>query len=468
MDGALKVIADFVADTDPASLAGSTVKAVTRRVVDSVGCGAGGFLSEPARITRAVGRGVGGPLVASVYGESEPVLVDYAALANGTANRYLDFNDFGLSGHPSDMIPAMLAMAEAKGASGSEVIAAIYIAYEIATVLAERVPPTGGWDQGIYSSLGVAGGLSKIMGLSHQQTSHALSLAIVPSLPLRVTRFGELSDWKAAAVPHASMTASLATRLAAEGMTGPAEPFEGRSGLFQQAWAPFEFSLGGVSPSAIERSSIKSYGACYWGQVALDIAARVREEVDVSAIESIDIATTDAAFRTIGGGGDDHDQKWRPSTRETADHSMPFLVASMLDRGVIDERTFEGLHDPARLRIMDRIIVRESSKLTARSTRDQCPTSFTVTLAGGSILSWEQDVPKGHRANPMSDDEVARKSAAFLARVLPDDEAAALSGAMWALKEQSDLRAIGSAFRNFGTDPPGATGGTEGLDAVPA
>lgn len=449
MDGALKVIADFVADTDPASLAGSTVKAVTRRVVDSVGCGAGGFLSEPARMTRAVGRGVGGPLVASVYGESKPVLVDYAALANGTANRYLDFNDFGLSGHPSDMIPAMLAMAEATGASGAEAIAAIYIAYEIATVLAERVPPTGGWDQGIYSSLGVAGGLSKIMGLSRQQTAHALSLAIVPSVPLRVTRFGELSDWKAAAVPHATMTASLATRLAGEGMTGPPEPFEGRFGLFEQAWVPFKYSLGGVFPSAIERSSIKGYGACYWGQVAIDIAARLREEIDVSTIQSIDIATTDAAFRAIGGGVGDHAQKWRPVTRETADHSMPFLVASMLDRGVIDERTFEDLDDRARVGLMDRITVRDDAQLTGRSARDQCPTKFTITLIDGSTLSREQDVPKGHPLNPMSDIEVAEKSEAFLSRVLPESEARALSEAMWHLKDQGDLAAIGAAFRAF-------------------
>lgn len=450
MDAPLQVIVDFVADTDPASLAESTVKEVVRRVVDSVGCGAGGFPSGPARMARAVGRGVGGPLVASVYGQSEPVLVDFAALANGTANRYLDFNDFGISGHPSDMIPAMLAMAEATGVSGTDVIAAIYIAYEIATVLAERVPPTGGWDQGIYSSLGVAGGLSKVMGLTRQQTAHALSLAIVPNVPLRVTRFGELSDWKAASVPHASMTATLATRLASEGMTGPPDPFQGRYGLFEQAWEPFEFSLGGVCPSAIERSSLKSYGACYWGQVAIDLAARLREEVDVTTIESIDIATTDAAFRAIGGGVGDREQKWRPGTRETADHSMPFLVASMLGRGVIDEQTFEGLDDQARHELMDRISVRDSVELTARSTRDQCPTSFTITLTNGRALSREQDVPKGHPLNPMDDREVAEKSAAFLARVLPGPEAEGLSDALWGLGDQPDLAAIGAAFRRFG------------------
>ena len=451
MDATLEVIVDFVVDTVPDLLPEGTVREVTRRVVDAVGCGAGGYLSPPARMARAVGQGVEGPLVASVYGEAEPVLVDFAAFANGTANRYLDFNDFGVSGHPSDMIPSILAMAEATGVRGTEVITAVYIAYEIATVLAESVPPTGGWDQGIYSSLGVAGALSKIMNLSRQQTAHALSLAIVPSLPLRVTRFGELSDWKAASVPHATMTATLATRLAAEGMTGPPEPFHGRYGLFEQAWSPFKLSLGRTFPSAVERTSLKSYGACYWAQVALDIAAQLRREVDVKTIRSIDIATTEVAFRTIGGGAADSAQKWRPATRETADHSMPFLVASMLQRGAIDERTFEDLDDGGRHGLMDRITVRGSPDLTACSARDQCPTSFTVTL-DGEVDTWTRDqvVPRGHPQHAMSDVEVAAKADAFLSSVLPPKEAERLNERLWTLKDQVDIKYLGAAFRRFG------------------
>lgn len=451
MDATLARIVDFVEGVDPRGLPPGTVSEVIRRVVDAVGCGAGGYRSRPAAITRAVTRGVGGPLVASVYGEAEPSLVDFAALANATANRYLDFNDFGSSGHPSDMIPAVLAVAEATGASGADVVASVYIAYEIAAVLAESVPPTGGWDQGAYSTLGVAGALSKLLGLSRERTAHALSLAVVPNLPLRVTRFGELSEWKAAAVPHATMAATFATRLASEGMTGPPAPFEGRYGLFEQAWEPFDLRLGGVFPSAIERSSLKRFGACYWAQVAIDIVAELRTRFEVSGIEAVEVLVPDAAHRAIGGGVGDGAQKWRPPTRETADHSMPFLVATALLDGDIGERSFEDLGERERLALMDRIAVREEPALTERATRDRCPTRVSVVLEDGTVHSCEQDFPTGHPENPMSDAAVAEKFSGFVGEVLSGADAQRLSELLWGLNELDDLREVGALFRRFGS-----------------
>ena len=457
MDATLAKIVDFVESVDAGALPDATVREVVRHVVDTVGCGAGGYRSGPAEATRRVARGAGGALTASVYGEQDRVLVDFAALANGTANRYLDFNDFGSSGHPSDMIPAVLALAEATGASGRDVVASVYIAYEIATVLAESVPPTLGWDQGIYSSLGVAGALSKLLGFDRERTANALSLAIVPSVPLRVTRFGELSEWKAASVPHATMTASFATRLAGEGMSGPPEPFEGRYGLFEQVWDAFDLRLGGVFPSAVERSSLKRFGACYWGQVAIDIAVGLWEGADLARVASVDIATSGAAYRAIGGGVGDREQKWRPPTRETADHSMPFLVATALIDGAIRESSFDDLAEPARLGLMDRIDVREDEALSARSTRDRCPTRLVIEFDDGSAVEREQDFPMGHPENPMSDRVVAEKFLGFVELVLTAADATRLSELLWGLAELPNLNEVGAIFRRFGTGSPAET-----------
>lgn len=453
MDATLRALVDFVESVDPRSLPEETTRQAVRHVVDTVGCGAGGFASEPARIAREVTRGAGGALVASAYGEHTPTLVDAVAFSNATANRYLDFNDFGSSGHPSDMIPAVLAMAEAVGASGADVVAGVCIAYAIATDLAEAVPPTGGWDQGVFSSLGVAGALAKIMRLSPQQTAHALSLAIVPSLPLKVTRYGELSAWKAAAVPHASMTATFAARLARAGMEGPAAPFEGRFGMFEQAWEAFELPLGDRALRAIERSSLKRFGACYWGQVAIDIATGLREQVDPATVTAIDVATSEAAHRTIGGGVGDAAEKWRPATRETADHSMPFLVASALRDGRIDDATFadDRLTDPGLHRLMDVTRVVADEALSARATRDRCPTRIRVTLADGSVLEREQDVPHGHPERPMSDADVTAKFEGLIGRVLPAAAAADLAHRLWDLPRLGDLRDVGTLFRRFRT-----------------
>ncbi|SDG81425.1 MmgE/PrpD family protein [Microbacterium pygmaeum] len=454
MDTTLERLVDFVDSVETRHLAPQTVEQVVRHVVDTVGCGAGGFRSEPAAIARSVVEGTGGPLVASVYGQPEKILVDCAGFVNGAANRYLDFNDFGSSGHPSDMIAVVLAAAEATRAGGSEVVAGVYTAYEVATTLAESVPATGGWDQGIFSSLGVAAGLARVFGLSRQQTANALSLAIVPSAPLKVTRYGQLSEWKAAAVPHASMTASFATRLARAGMTGPPEPFEGKFGLFEQVWEPFDLRLGSAVPSAIERSSLKRFGACYWGQVAIDIVTRLRVGLDLERVESIEVVTCDSAYRAIGGGVGDHDAKWRPSTRETADHSMPFLVASALRDGAIGEATYadERLSDRRLLAVMDRITVTGRDDLTARSTRDRCPTSVTITLSDGTVVEHEQDFPRGHPANPMSDSEVAAKFDDLVSEALPAAASADLSGQLWDLPALSSLEGIAAHFRSFGAD----------------
>ena len=454
MDSMLMSLVDFIEETNFDDLRDAAVQEVVRHTVDTVGCGAGGFRSTPARTVRNVVGSTTGPLVASAYGESSPVLVDFAAFANATANRYLDFNDFGVSGHPSDMIPALLAMAEATEASGADVISAIYIAYEVATQLAESAPPEGGWDQGIYCSLGVAAGLAKLMALPREQAANALSLAVVPSIPLRVTRFGELSQWKACATAHAAMTAIFAARLACHGVTGPAEPFDGRDGVFERVWPSMclDFAArGGVS--AIERACIKPFPACYWVQVAVDLMMRLRDQVPRDRIEAVDVATTRTAWRTTGGGRDDAAEKWRPRTRETADHSMPYLLAVALVDGVVDDDSFSEarFHDPQLWATMDKIRVVEREDLTDRATRDSCPTELTVRLQDGSVVTDSCEVPVGHHSNPMTDAQISEKFDRLISGVLTADTASELADQLWNLPKLDSVERIGRIFRQFTT-----------------
>jgi 2-methylcitrate dehydratase len=456
MDSHLSALVDFIEAVDFDALTPGAVNGVVRQTMDTVGCGAGGFASEPAGIAREVVRGTGGGLVASVYGEPQRILVDQAAFANATANRYLDFNDFGVSGHPSDMIPALLAMAEATGAAGAGVVTAIYLAYEIATRLAEAVPPDGGWDQGVYCALGVAAGQAKLLRLPRRQIGHALSLAVVSTIPLRVTRFGELSEWKAAATGHADMTATFGVRLAAAGMSGPAEPFEGKDGLLERVWPRFDLSLKPADPSAIERASLKRHPACYWGQVPVDLVIELRDRTTLSDIVAIDVATCMNAWRSIGGGRGDAAEKWRPPTRETADHSMPYLMAAAFVDGCLTDEAFtsERLKDPEIHSIIDRVSVIERPDLTARATRDSCPTEVTLRLADGSILSAAADVPRGHFTNPLTDDEIRAKFDLLTARALPLDRAGELAQLLLRLPDLTGLDELATMFRAFRGQEP--------------
>ncbi|WP_016693540.1 MmgE/PrpD family protein [Rhodococcus rhodochrous] len=451
MDKLLTSLIDLVEAADFHALEPADVDAVVRHTIDTIGCGAGGFASAPATRSREVTRGTGGALTASVYGEPAKVLVDQAAFANTTADRYLDFNDFGISGHPSDMIPALFAMAEAAGGSGADLVTSIHLAYEIATHLAEAVPADGGWDQGLYCSLGIAAGQAKLLRLPPEQIGHALSLAVVPSIPLRVTRFGELSEWKAAATAHAAMTATFAVRLAAAGMTGPPDPFEGKDGLLERVWPTFEPASARVSTSAIRRASLKRHPACYWAQVPIDLALALREQVRLTDVVSIEVETCVNAWRSIGGGRGDAAEKWRPPTRETADHSMPFLMGVALIDGQISDVAFtdERLTDRTLLSIVDRISVIERADLSVRAGRDGCPTAVTVTLADGTIASAEADVPRGHPDNPMSDAEVMTKFETLASRALSPTHARALSSLLSGLPELSTVDEIAAIFRDF-------------------
>lgn len=426
---------------------------VVQHTLDTVGCGAGGFTSRPARIARDVVRGTGGGLVASIYGEPDKVLVDQVAFANATANRYLDFNDFGVSGHPSDMIPALLAMTEATGGTGADAATAIYIAYEIATRVAEAAPADGGWDQGVFCALGVAAGQAKILRLPREKIGHALSLAVVPNIPLRVTRFGELSEWKAAATGQAATAATFAVRLSAAGMSGPARPFEGKDGLLERVWPALDLPtpLIPVSPSAIERSSLKRHPACYWGQVPIDLVTAIRDRATLSNVMSIDVATCMTAWRSIGGGRGDVAEKWHPTTRETADHSMPYLMAAVFMDGHLSEEAFtsERLNDPELLSIIDRIRVAERQDLTERATRDSCPTELTLHLVDGSTLFATADLPHGHPANPLTDDEVWAKFQSLATHALPIEQAHELGSLLLRLPELATLDDIAALFRAF-------------------
>ena len=161
MDGPLAAIVDVVDKADYATIRPSTREALLGHLVDSVGCAAGGFDSEPARLAREIVRGTSAPVAASVAGVPSPVPVELAAFANTTMIRYLDYNDAGRGGHPSDMFGALLAVAEASGSSGKDLLTAVYVAYEVYECFTDAVSVRDrGWDQGVHCSLGAAAGLA--------------------------------------------------------------------------------------------------------------------------------------------------------------------------------------------------------------------------------------------------------------------------------------------------------------------
>ncbi len=406
-------LAAFALATRFEDLPEAVVVEARRRLLDAFGCAAGALVEPAPGIARRVARRFGSEPGASLFGggRSSP---DWAAFANGVHIRYLDCNDTYLSlepAHPSDNWAAIMAVGEHAGASGRDWIAAAAVAYEIQCRLADAASIRArGWDHVTYGALSTALAASKLLGLDHAPAVHALGIAGTTSPALRLTRAGELSMWKGCAFAHAARNGVFAALLAREGMTGPSPLFEGDMGFWRQVSGPFEVAqLGGVLASdwMLPKTSIKFVPAEYHSQSAIAAAFELRPRIgDPARIRSIEIATFRVAVEIIG----QDPEKWRPRTRETADHSLPYCTAVALVDGVVSADQFhdDRLADPALLDLVARTTVVEDPALTAGYPVG-IPNRVTVTLVDGSTLVSEVAFPPGHDKNPLTDAQLAVK-----------------------------------------------------------
>ncbi len=458
-----------------------TIHEVKRRFIDSFGCAMGALSGDPGRIARKLSRTVSSSPSATVLGTTHESSPEWAAFSNGVHIRYLDYNDTYLSkepAHPSDNIAAVLAAGEPVRASGKELITATVLAYEVQCRLCDAASIRArGWDHVTYGSFTTSLAAGKLLGLDEDGIVHAQGLAGTPNNAMRQTRVGELSMWKGCAFANASRNGVFAARLARAGMTGPSHVFEGEMGFFNQVSGEFELdvdSFGGTGrPFMIDQTYIKFYPAEYHSQSAIDAALALREEIlkdvatrrgsdreasvltthdsrlttlDTSQIAAITIHTFDAAVDIIGG----EPEKWRPRSRETADHSLPYCVAVALVDGQVwmdqfDEARFT---DEALLELVAKVSVLRDAELS-KGYPEGIPNRITVLMTTGDKYVKEVTYPRGHARNPMTDAEVERKFHSLVDPVLPPDRIGQALDRLWNLENETD---IGSLLKLFAVE----------------
>ncbi len=420
-----------------------TVHEVKRRVIDSIGTCLGAYGSRPARIARAKAMAINDPPPsANVWGTDHFTSADLATFANGAMVRYLDYNDTYLSlepAHPSDNIPACVAAAQTASRGGCDLITAIVIAYEIQCRMCDAASlRAGGWDHVVYGALSSALAAGWLWDLSEEQLEHALGLAGVCNIATRQTRTGQISDWKACAFSNAARNGVFAADLARRGMTGPFDIFEGPKGLMNQLNLPGlrELVLGGDGDFMIDRTYIKYWPAEYHSQSAIDACLQLRPQIAGKKIESIRIESFEAAVSIIGS----EPEKRRPTSRETADHSMFYCCAAALVDGDVTLETFaeERLADPRLLDLIDRTTIVENPELNAGYPRG-IPNEIIITCADGTKVSKRVDFPRGHAENPMTDDEVVDKFRRLARGVVRDETADAILDRAWHLDTLEDV-----------------------------
>ena len=407
-------MASFVEKARFQDLSEKSKEAGKLRILDSLGVALGALRSPVPRKTRSFIQKTGAPGGSRLIGggSSSPT---HAAFQNSILIRYLDFNDSYLAPnetfHPSDGIGGLLALGEYAKASGESLILATALSYQIQAELSEKAPVRKkGFDHTVQLSYAASASLAKILALPESEIANAIAISGTANNALRVTRTGALSHWKGLAAPYTVFNAANAVFLAREGITGPAEIFEGNKGFKESIAGPFQVDWENLGLSAVERSIIKKYNAEIHSQSSIEgvLGLKKRYKFNVQEIDAIQIDIFDVAFDIIGGG--EEGEKQTITTKEEADHSLPYLVAvALIDDDIFPEQfSSERINRNDVQSLLKRVSVAPSREFTDRFP-EEMPAQIRIRLKNGEIFQTLSRDYEGFHTRPMKFDQVARK-----------------------------------------------------------
>jgi 2-methylcitrate dehydratase len=404
-------LAEFALDIKFEELPPASVTNIKRLMIDTLGCALGALGCSPARIAEDMI----GPYImddrASIIGSGRQTTAAGAALVNGTLTRYLDFMDVYSSQdvcHPSENIPAALALSEAAGASGKALIEAITVGYEAQLRICDALPlRTLGMHHVTSAGFAVPLIAGKLWHMPLDRIAHAVALGGVRHLTLSALSRGRLSMAKAIGYPLSAMETIFSTKLAAQGLTGPLESLD---------WL-FTNMPGWKAPQAaldldrgryrLDRVSLKRYPVQFELQAPVELAARLGRIIigETASIERIIIEVLPITRKRTSDPA-----KYRPTNRETADHSLPCCVAMALLDGDLTVHHFESdrWNAPDVAELMTKVEVEESDDFLRRLPNGR-PASITIHRSGKAPLRDVQEIPLGDADRPMDNAAIEMK-----------------------------------------------------------
>ena len=400
--------------------------AAKRALVDALAVSLGALPHPPAQLSRKyalhsqVARG------ATVWGTGETVTAETATLVNGVPLRGYDYNDFYFgkaAGHPSDIIPGLLALAEWRGYTGSEVLTALAIGYDVCISLFDTFDiDSNGWDYPMLVTIAGTCAFARLIGLSTAQTREALAIAVVSnyvsdeSESHELNARGDLTMWKRYNGSDAIRQAVYACLLAEVGVEGVVRPFEGRSGLLAKIKTPeadIQKLIERLDPTRplarVAEVRYKRWPVGSRGQSAIQSALNLAGQVkDMQAVQAVTIYTDEMVY--------DHlvrrrDAPWDPISRETADHSLPYIVTAALLEGQIKLESFdvERVMDPARQRFLKEKVKVEIDPALCLGAAGGFVTRVELTDADGKVRKGTAKAHPGHPLQPLEDADFEAK-----------------------------------------------------------
>jgi len=385
------------------------------RILDALGCAIGALESVPTQLIRKNidEFDVDGKCTLFAGGRACP---EHAVFYNGATVRYLDFNDSylakGETCHPSDNLAPILAAAEYAGASGRDLMTALAVAYQVQCRLCDLAPVrAAGFDHTVQGAYAVAAGVARVLGLDACRAANAIAISGTALNALRVTRTGKLSHWKGLAYPHMAACSTAIVFLASLGITGPLEVIEGEKGLMDAITGLFEIDWSREDLERVKRTILKKYNAEIHSQTAIEgvLELKQRHHFGADEVEEINVETFDVAYNIIGGG-DEGDKIAGVTTKEQADHSLPYILAV----AVLDDTVTPEQYRSDRIRRSDvqdmlrRVTVKPNLSYSERFPNEM-PCRIGIHLRDGRTLVKEvRDYP-GFFTHPMTWDMVFGK-----------------------------------------------------------
>ncbi|MGX5682423.1 MmgE/PrpD family protein [Schumannella luteola] len=422
---------------------------VINRVIDNASVAVASLTRAPVVSARAqaeahpVSRGGDG---ATVFGSDLLTSPEWAAWANGVAVRELDYHDTFLSAeysHPGDNIPSITAVAQHLGRSGAELLRGIVTGYEIQIDLVKAISlHKHKIDHVAHLGPSAAAGIGTLLGLSTETIFQAIGQALHTTTATRQSRKGEISTWKAHAPAFAGKMAVEAVDRAMRGQTSPTPIYEGEDGVI--AWlldgpeGRYEVPLpeAGEARVAILDSYTKEHSAEYQAQAWIDLARKLGTEHpelrDPANIVRAVLHTSHHTHFVIGSGANDP-QKYDPTaSRETLDHSIPYIFTVALQDGEWHhERSYapERAGRPDTVALWNKVTTVEDAEWTRRyHSLDIAEKAFggrvEIELTDGSRIVDEIAVADAHPlgARPFAREQYVGKFRSLAAGVLADAE----------------------------------------------
>jgi 2-methylcitrate dehydratase len=418
-------IARWVVELRYEQLPPDVIARAKRVLLDTLGCALGAIAAEPVRAAQRVVALQGGNPQSTILGLGRKASCDQAAFLNGMALRYFDYNDYIALGRPShasiNVAPA-LAVAEMQGSSGQALLLGLVAGYELEVRLRDAIASKRreGWDDtSIEAQYACAATAGKLLQLDAVQLANALAIAGSNANTLAEVRRGaELTQAKGAAEPMAARNGVFAALLARAGLTYPLTIFEGENGFAKMVSGSLDEAIlrQRSGDFQILKSCIKLWPCVGTAQAPIAAALEIRKQQPrADDISAISVALSDFAYRQQVAYPEDI------STREHADHSIPYLVARALLDGDVRVTDFEEARfkDPRALALKRKLSVRPEASLS----NENLGANVDVTLQNGTVLTASVPIPPGNMLNPAGDAELTRKFLALADTVLGRERA---------------------------------------------